>query len=145
MSLASLLERTAARFRIEHKTHTLHLELGPALPTIHGDSVLLRRALENLIENARKYSDPGSVIHLRAAASGRGVVIEVCDQGIGIDASDLKQLFTPFFRSDRSRSRQTGGVGLGLTLARRVVEAHGGVIEIESTLGLGTTVKVELP
>lgn len=145
MSLASLLERTATRFRIEHRTHTLHLELGPALPTIQGDSVLLRRALENLIENARKYSDPGSVIHLRAASSGRGVVIEVCDQGIGIDSSDLKQLFTPFFRSDRSRSRQTGGVGLGLTLARRVIEAHGGAIEIKSALGLGTTVKVELP
>jgi signal transduction histidine kinase len=109
------------------------------------DSVLLRRAIYNLLDNARKYSEPGSTIRVSASARERGVTIAVADSGIGIDDADLKQVFTPFFRSDRSRARQTGGFGLGLALARRVVEAHGGMIEIMSSIGRGTTVVIKLP
>ena len=71
--------------------------------------------------------------------------MEVRDEGIGIDASDLPHLFTPFFRSDRSRARKTGGVGLGLALARRIVVAHGGSLTLESQPGVGTTARVTLP
>jgi signal transduction histidine kinase len=72
-------------------------------------------------------------------------VIEVRDRGIGIDAADLPRLFTPFFRTDRSRARGTGGVGLGLALARRIAEAHGGSISAESVPGEGTTIRVVVP
>jgi signal transduction histidine kinase len=69
----------------------------------------------------------------------------VKDRGIGISAEDLPRVFTPFFRGDRSRSRETGGVGLGLTLAKRIVEAHQGTIEVASEVGNGTTVRVRVP
>ena len=74
-----------------------------------------------------------------------GVEVEVADEGIGIDEKDMPQLFTPFFRSDRSRARKTGGVGLGLALARRIVVAHGGSLSLESQPGQGTTARVTLP
>ena len=72
-------------------------------------------------------------------------MFEVIDRGIGIGSEDLPRVFTAFFRGERSRSRETGGVGLGLTLAKRVVEAHDGTIEAESTAGAGTTMRVVLP
>lgn len=145
VALGSLLQQVAARFRAEHSSHTLVLEAEGTLPVLQADRVLLRRVLDNLLENARKYSDAGTAIRLGTHTTGSSVLITVRDQGIGIDDADLRQLFTPFFRSDRSRSRQTGGVGLGLALARRVVEAHGGTIDVHSAVGNGTTVTVALP
>ena len=73
------------------------------------------------------------------------MVIEVEDHGAGIPEEDLPHLFRPFFRGDRSRTRTTGGVGLGLLLARRIVEAHGGRLEIASRVGAGTTARITLP
>jgi signal transduction histidine kinase len=84
-------------------------------------------------------------VELSARAEGGALVAEVRDRGIGIDPEDLPRLFTPFFRTDRSRARGTGGVGLGLALAKRVVEAHGGTIEVESEPGKGTRVRVRVP
>lgn len=144
-SVEELLDKAASRFRSRHRTHELVVDISTGLPSISADTVLLRRSIENLIENARKYSDPGSTIQVGACASQAGVVIAVRDHGIGMDAVDLKQVFTPFFRSDRSRSRATGGTGLGLALTRRIVEAHGGTIQIQSASGQGTTVTLELP
>jgi signal transduction histidine kinase len=144
-ALSALLQQVAARFRAEHSSHELVVQGEGSLPVIQADRVLLRRVLDNLLENARKYSDAGTAILLCTRITDHVITIEVRDQGIGIDDADLRQLFTPFFRSDRSRSRQTGGVGLGLALARRVVEAHGGTIEVQSMVGSGTTVTVTLP
>lgn len=144
-SVERLLQKVAARFRSEHPTHPLVLEVAPGLPEIPADSVLLRRAIENLTENARKYSEPGSPVRITAAARTGAVTLEVADSGIGIDAADLDQVFTPFFRSDRSRARQTGGVGLGLALVRRVIEAHGGTVRLTSAPGRGTTAVITLP
>jgi signal transduction histidine kinase len=73
------------------------------------------------------------------------VSVEVRDRGIGHDAADLERIFTPFFRSDRSRARGTGGIGLGLALAKRVVEAHGGSIAAESEPGRGTAMRFTVP
>ena len=75
----------------------------------------------------------------------RSLRVAVRDEGIGIDPQDLPRLFTPFFRTDRSRARGTGGVGLGMALAKRIVEAHGGSIAVESRPGLGTTVTFLVP
>ena len=76
---------------------------------------------------------------------GADVVFEVRDRGIGIAPDDLPRVFTAFFRSERSRSRETGGVGLGLTLAKRIVEAHGGAIAVTSRTDAGTIVRVSVP
>jgi len=145
LEVAQVVTGAADRARHRHPTRSVEVELEPDLPTIAGDAVLLRRALDNLLDNARKYSRPGSVIRLRAARRGPGVVIEVIDSGEGIPSEDLGRLFTPFFRGDKSRTRATGGVGLGLSLARRIVEAHGGTLVAESTQSVGTTMTVALP
>jgi two-component system OmpR family sensor kinase len=84
-------------------------------------------------------------IYLFVRPEQGSVQLVVADQGIGVDEQDLPNVFVPFFRSDRSRTRATGGVGLGLARARRVVEAHGGHIALASRAGQGTTVTVWLP
>jgi signal transduction histidine kinase len=101
--------------------------------------------LDNLLDNAGKYSDAGQPIGLRARQRDGALEVEVRDRGIGVDPADLARLFTPFFRTDRSRARGTGGVGLGLALAKRVVEAHGGRIGAESAPDEGTCVRFSVP
>jgi signal transduction histidine kinase len=145
LDVAKVVNGAAERLRHRHPSRNVEVDLGPGLPTVEGDAVLLRRALDNLVDNARKYSRPGSVIRLRARRREPGVAIEVIDSGEGIPAEDLSRLFTPFFRGDKSRARATGGVGLGLSLARRIVEAHGGTLLAESTPSVGTTMTVALP
>jgi two-component system, OmpR family, sensor kinase len=115
------------------------------LPALDADPALLRRVLDNLLDNARKYSDDGAPVTLTARARAGDLDVEVRDRGIGMEAADVARLFTPFFRTDASRARGTGGVGLGLALARRVVEAHGGRISAESAPGAGTRIRFSVP
>jgi len=140
-----VLGAASERFRAAAPGRELDLRLEGELPEIEADPALLRRAIDNLLDNARKYSDEGAPVTLRARRDGGELVVEVRDRGIGIDAADLPRLFTPFFRTDRSRARGTGGVGLGLALAKRIVGAHGGSIEVESGVGEGTVVRFRLP
>ncbi len=112
---------------------------------VDGDGDLLRRALDNLLDNARKYSEAGGRIGIDAAVEGEQVVVSVSDEGVGIEAADLPHVFTPFFRADRSRARRTGGVGLGLTLVQRIARAHDGSVTIASEPGRGTRVSVRVP
>jgi signal transduction histidine kinase len=81
----------------------------------------------------------------RARPVAAGLRLQVIDRGVGIEPADLPEIFTPFFRADRSRTRETGGFGLGLALTRRIVEAHGGTISAQSQPGIGTTFEVFLP
>ncbi len=145
VGLSELLGRACVRFRSLHDTHVLVAEVPGGLPTISADPVLLRRVFDNVLDNARKYSPEGTEICLHAERSADGTVITIADHGMGIEPADLEQVFTPFFRSDRSRSRATGGVGLGLALARRVLEAHAAQIGVASVIGKGTTVTISVP
>ncbi|ABS25090.1 cell wall metabolism sensor histidine kinase WalK [Anaeromyxobacter sp. Fw109-5] len=145
VDLDVVLAEAAARFREAHPARTLDLLLPESLPAVDGDAALLRRLVANLLDNAAKYSEPPAPVALAAGARDGGIELEVRDQGIGIDPDDLSRVFTPFFRTDRSRARGTGGVGMGLALARRIAEAHGGTITVESTPGRGTTFRVVLP
>jgi signal transduction histidine kinase len=140
-----LIAEIRARFAAEHPDRVLEVQVEPSLPVLSADLPLLRRALDNLLDNACKYSDGDRPVALAARALGDGVAIEVRDRGIGIDPTDQARLFTPFFRADRSRARDTGGVGLGLVLSRGIVEAHGGTVSVESRPGEGTTFTVRLP
>ena len=107
-----------------------HAVDGVAAP-LCADEALLRRALWNLVENAAKYGAPP--ITLAARPSGDSVVLSVSDQGPGIPAAERERVFAPFYRADRARTPDARrGVGLGLTLARRIVEVHGGTITVES-------------
>lgn len=139
----ALLDSSAARFRGAHPERALTLDVPAALPECSGDPVLLRRVVDNLLDNARKYSEAEIVLRASHADDQLHLVVE--DRGIGIAPEDLPLVAQPFFRTDKSRARKTGGLGLGLSLARRIVEAHGGVLRIESTVGVGTSVHVQLP
>ncbi len=148
MTPDEIARRAEDRFRAHHPARPLDVQAPPGLPEISVDAVLFRRVLDNLLENAHRYTpDPKRVVHLRAFHDERAkeIVFTVEDEGIGVGAEDLPRLFTPFYRTDRSRSRTSGGVGLGLTLSRRIVEAHGGTIAFGSRIGAGTTVRVRIP
>jgi two-component system OmpR family sensor kinase len=134
----------ADRLRARHPERPL--EVTGTGGDIYVDPVLFRRVIDNLLENAHKYTpDTSSPIELALAREGRDVVFEVRDRGVGISSEDLPRIFTAFFRSERSRSRETGGVGLGLTLAKRLVEAHDGAIDVTSTIHVGTQIRVSIP
>lgn len=110
------------------------------------DEAALRTVVRNLLENAAKYALPDSrVTEISIAEEGREAVFRVKDDGLGIPAADLASVFEPFFRVDRSRSRKTGGFGLGLSICRRVVEAHGGTISVSPNEARGVTFTVRLP
>jgi two-component system OmpR family sensor kinase len=140
-----IVDRAAERFRRSHPGRELKVRVAGALPGLVADPVMLRRVLDNLLDNAVKYSESPAPVEVVARQEGAAFQVSVRDQGIGVDPQDLPRLFTPFFRTDRSRARGTGGVGLGLALAKRIVEAHGGTITVESRPGLGTTVSFSIP
>jgi signal transduction histidine kinase len=145
--LRALLDKAAGRLRASYPEYHVDVQCERVVPeTIDADAALLRRAVDNLLENAAKYSEPtkGSIV-VAASTTDDEVVVEVRDHGIGISTEDQAHLFTPFFRTDRSRTRSTGGLGLGLALAKRIAEAHGGTLDLESTLGTGTTVRMRIP
>ena len=144
IELGELVARSADRFRALHDSHPLTVDVDPAL-VVFGEPGLLRRALDNLIDNARKYSAPGQPIAVTARRDGTRAHLEVADRGVGIGPDDLPHVFAPFFRGDKSRDRSTGGVGLGLALARKIVQAHNGTIDLTSRLGEGTRVTIDLP
>jgi signal transduction histidine kinase len=143
VDLRVLVEGAVSRFRRLHPDRAVRTEAVPAVA--FGEAGLLDRVVDNLLDNAAKYSEPSGAITVAVGEAEKDVVLLVRDQGIGMAPEDLQRVFTPFFRTDRSRARDTGGVGLGLALAKRIVEAHGGRIAIESRVGAGTTVRVFLP
>jgi len=121
----------------------------PGLPRVRGDRAAVRRAIQNLLQNAVKHAGEGGFISLRAKAAvdaGRPWVrITVEDRGPGIPPSEVGHVFEPFFRGAEAVSRQVRGSGLGLSLVRRIVEAHGGTVAVESTPGRGSTFTIALP
>jgi two-component system, OmpR family, sensor kinase len=144
VQINDLVTRSAMRFKTQHSERELSVELVDDVK-LSVDQTLLRRAIDNLLDNAHKYSEADRAIELTATRRDTRIEIVVKDHGIGIEGGDLPKLFTPFFRTDRSRSRKTGGVGLGLVLARRIAEAHDGKIHVISEVGVGTSVTLELP
>jgi two-component system, OmpR family, sensor histidine kinase SenX3 len=119
-------------------------DVDPAL-ALMGDRRQLTSALFNLLENAVKYSDSGSVVEVRAAGAGDEVSLVVQDHGIGIPAKDLQRIFERFYRVDQARSRQTGGTGLGLAIVRHVARNHGGDVTVSSREGEGSTFMLVVP
>ena len=113
--------------------------------TLHGDKGLLNRAFSNLIHNAVKYNRPGGTVEILAAQIDDTIVISILDTGIGISSDQIDKIFSPFYCVDKSRSRELGGSGLGLSIVKSIVDKHGGIVRVQSTLGTSTTVTVTLP
>jgi signal transduction histidine kinase len=145
----SIAEHAAQRFRARHPERPLLLGYEGSDNAIEVDPLLFRRAIDNLLENADKYTpDPHKPVKLSVNTGDSRVLFEIEDQGVGIAPEDMPRIFVPFFRGERSRSRSSGGVGLGLTLTKRIVEAHAGSVDVASDTSLtggGTIVRVTLP
>jgi signal transduction histidine kinase len=110
------------------------------------DGEKVRTVLRNLLENAAKYSLPTShPVEISVSPNGDTVVIRVTDDGVGIPEGDVRRVFEPFFRVDRFRSKSTGGYGLGLSICKRVMEAHGGSSEVERQADRGTSFILTFP
>jgi len=145
IDVEDLVSTTLDNMRRRLARHEIRMEIEPMLPLLHVDIVLLEQVLNNLLDNAIKYSRTGGVIVIRAARDGDAVGIEVADQGVGIAPADLKRIFDKFVRV-RARDRRIAGTGLGLAICKGVVEAHGGWIEAASGgEGRGSAFRVKLP
>ena len=121
----------------------LDLPEGPAVTM--SDPAKCERIVMNLLSNAAKFSDPDTAITCRLAASGEAVELVVTDNGIGIAEDVLPHVFDRFYQGDGSMTRAHGGLGIGLSLVRHFAQAHGGAVDVASTVGVGTTVTVTLP
>jgi signal transduction histidine kinase len=122
--------------------------IATSLPAVLGDERALRSAIQNLVTNALKYGADGHWLGVSVQAGGRpgpAVEVTVADRGLGIDAEDRRHLFQPFYRGRRAMAAQARGNGLGLSLVKRIAEAHGGRIRVESALGAGATFHLTLP
>jgi light-regulated signal transduction histidine kinase (bacteriophytochrome) len=145
LQMRTLLETAPGHFQqmLENKQQVIRLELSPRVLHVRGSEVELTRCIGNLMENAIKYSPNQSIIHLREYQEGEMVVIEVNNTGPLIEAEDLPHLFERFYRADKARS--TSGTGLGLAIVKKIVDKHGGTVEVESTAEAGNTFRVRLP
>jgi PAS domain S-box-containing protein len=124
---------------------TLTTDLPPDGPDIQGDFMKLKQVLLNILSNAIKFTPAGGQIETRAVFGDDKAIITVKDTGVGIAAADLERVTLPFFQVENTLSRKFAGSGLGLSIARELVNLHGGKLEIDSTEGQGTTVRVTLP
>ena len=145
--IADLVDRCRARFLGLYPDRTLEVDvtLPPDREDLLCDPVLLRRALDNLLDNAAKYTPRGAEVRLSGGIEGGSLVLEVSDDGPGMPAEAAARVFEPFFRGDAGRDRRTGGVGLGLSLVRRIAEAHGGDVKLQSAPGEGVRVTLRIP
>jgi two-component system phosphate regulon sensor histidine kinase PhoR len=130
--------------RAREKGISLALEAPAGLPAIQADPVQIEGLLLNLVDNAVKYTEKGSVTVRLSVGAGR-FLIEVADTGIGIDAAHQPHVFERFYVADKSRSKKLGGTGLGLSIVKHIALAHEGTVSLKSRLGEGTTLSVSLP
>ena len=136
----------AVRPRAEAKGIRVSLEAGDAMPNIEMDATRISQVVNNLLENAIIHTPEGGSVAVNAGVAGdRMVRVAVADTGRGIPPQDLDRVFDRFFRSDPSRSRATGGAGLGLAIAKQLVEVHGGTIHVENVVPSGARFVFELP
>ena len=149
VEVSPLLADVCTQMQSQVHGQSLTYQVPPGLPALRGDADQLRRVLLNIVENALKFTPAGGCVELRAANEKQGwVMLEIQDTGAGIPSEALPHVFERFYRADSSRTRQSsqiGGSGLGLSLAKELVEAHGGTIAMSSSVDQGTTVTLWVP
>ncbi len=145
LDVPSIIERMVRQHTRKNAGRCYTAEIEPGLPQVNADLIRLERVLDNLMDNAAKYSPGGGDIRITARRDSDSMVIGVHDRGIGISAGDQAKLFQPFQRLETSMEASLKGVGLGLVVCRRLVEAHGGRIWVESEPGRGSSFYFTLP
>jgi signal transduction histidine kinase len=145
--LAPLIDETVRTMRAQTEPahQTLSEQIEPNLPLVNVEPVRIRQVLVNLLTNAHEYCPEGASIAMTARAEGDEVVLAVIDDGPGIPETQLEQIFERFTRGDAGLTQRVGGTGLGLAISKSLVELHGGRIEVDSTVGKGSTFSVRLP
>lgn len=147
VDLADIVRDALARLETVARSRDISLEMQapPRLPQVSGDPRRLEQVVTNLVSNAIKFSRPGDTVSVHCQASEREVIVQVVDHGIGIPAEAIPRLFTKFYQVDASATRKAGGTGLGLFISRRIVEAHGGRIGVQSEPDHGSTFYFSIP
>ncbi|HEV2581913.1 MAG TPA: ATP-binding protein [Ktedonobacteraceae bacterium] len=145
LDLFSLVQTVAMRLRVKSPDVTVRLDLAPNLPTVVADRDRIEEVLQNLLDNAVKYSPRQRVITVSARATSDEVIVSISDRGMGISVRDQEEIFERFQRVGGSQVRSTPGAGLGLYICRAIVEAHGGRIWVESVLHQGSIFSFSLP
>ena len=145
VALNRLARQMADKFRTQTDQHVLSADFPPDFPVIQGDAARLEQVISNLIGNAIKYSPKGGAIRVTGRVLRDEVIVSVSDDGIGIPPEEQARIFERFYRVDDALSRRTAGTGLGLYLAKAVVEAHGGRIWVESAHERGSSFSFALP
>jgi signal transduction histidine kinase len=147
VSLVELTRTAVADFQSMAREARLNLkgDIDAKVPQVLGDQDHLRRVIDNLVENALKFTQPGGEVVVRLTGDGKDIQLEVTDTGLGIGVEHQKRIFERFYQVDGTVGRTFGGCGLGLALVREIVETHGGEVSVESRLGQGSTFRVSLP
>ena len=144
--IKSVLESAIQAIKMKAKTKNIALELD-CEDALSGkiNFQLLEQAVINLLDNSIKFSDPGTQVKVIGKSAGNETIIQVADQGCGIEKDHLPRLFERFYRIDKARSSDLGGTGLGLAIVKHIINAHSGHVTAESELGQGSTFTIHLP
>ncbi|MBT2569255.1 two-component system histidine kinase PnpS [Planococcus sp. ISL-110] len=143
--MKAVIKRAVEMIQPKLNEKSIQLKLETKQVTVFGDSNRLIQVMMNLLINAVTYSSNHTEITVRLFVKDNQAIIQVEDQGIGIESSEIGRLFERFYRVDRARSRNSGGTGLGLSIVKHLIEAHHGKVEVDSTVGVGTTFTIYLP
>jgi signal transduction histidine kinase len=145
LDLSSLIQTVVLRLRVRNPDVTVKLDLAPNLPAVMADRDRIEEVIQNLLDNAVKYSPRQRVITVAAHATSDEVIVGVSDLGMGIALRDQEQIFERFERVSGGKASSIQGAGLGLYICRAIVEAHGGHIWVDSVLHQGSTFSFSLP
>ena len=149
VDMLELVRRSCERLAPLAREHQVEISYGGECLHAVGNEPLLEQAVSNLIENAIRYSEDGGMVDVRVESidtpDGPQLAVRVRDEGIGISADDCEKIFERFYRTEKSRSKETGGTGLGLAIVKHAALYHGGDVSVESTLGEGSIFTLRLP
>lgn len=145
IKLSAIIRQLEDKVKGLADSHALQIKIPTELPPLYVDEIRIGQVITNLIENAASYSENGTQIILEAVAGDLEVVVSITDEGIGIPADDLQRVFERFYRLESGIDCRRGGSGLGLAICKRLVEAHGGRIWVESQPGQGSKFSFSLP
>jgi signal transduction histidine kinase len=145
VDLCALVRRVCSEAMSAEEGRSVGLDCDDEPLMVLGNELLLEQVLQNLVQNALKYSEPGSPVNIRARSSGEQATVSVTDRGIGVPTVDLPRLFEPFYRASNTVKGLQPGTGIGLYIVREIVANHNGSVDVDTAEGLGSTFTIRIP